>query len=178
MSSELDVFYNSLLNNQVPILWSEIAYPSLKNLSSWFKNLKERVKFMNNWLTQGSTPHYWLPGFFFPQGFLTGVLQTHARKYNEPIDKFSFIFKASDMYEDSPTIPEVEDGVLISGLYLEGAHWDIKRKSVVDSISNEMFFKMPIIHFIPRESNDFRGNLYSCPLYKTMLRAGTLSTTG
>ena len=41
-----------------------------------------------------------------------------------------------------------------------------------------MFFNMPMIHFIPKEFNDFKGNLYSCPLYKTVDRAGTLSTTG
>ncbi len=35
---------------------------------------------------------YWLPGLFFPQGFLTGVLQVHARKYDLPIDELSFHF--------------------------------------------------------------------------------------
>ena len=178
MSLELDNLFTSLLNNQVPELWADVAYLSLKPLSSWFKNLKERIFFIENWILKGEISHFWLSGFFFPQGFLTGVLQTHARKLNEPIDKFSFSFKATDYNKNSNNIIKPEDGVLISGLFLEGAHWDLKRKSIVDSIKGQTFYEMPLIHFIPKENEDFKGNLYSCPLYKTLERVGTLSTTG
>jgi dynein heavy chain len=36
---------------------------------------------------------FWLSGFFFPQGFMTGVLQTHARNYNLPIDQLKIDFE-------------------------------------------------------------------------------------
>lgn len=36
---------------------------------------------------------YWMSGFYFPQGFLTGVLQGHSRSYKIPIDTLSFKFK-------------------------------------------------------------------------------------
>jgi len=41
-----------------------------------------------------------------------------------------------------------------------------------------MFDSMPVVHFKPQE--DFKPDAedYSCPLYKTSLRAGVLSTTG
>lgn len=106
------------------------------------------------------------------------MLQTHARKYNLPIDQFIFNFKATDFNKSSSGIQPPEDGVYISGLFLEGANWDIKRKNIVDATSNDLFYEMPVIHFYPKTSNDFKGNQYSCPLYKTLSRAGTLSTTG
>jgi len=55
-------------------------------LSLWYPDLIERVATINKWLMEGNPNCYWLPGMFFPQGFMTGVLQTHARKYTIAID--------------------------------------------------------------------------------------------
>jgi len=51
---------------------------------------------MLEWLTTGNPICFWMSGFFFPQGFLTGVLQTHARKDNIAIDQLQFMFKILD----------------------------------------------------------------------------------
>ncbi len=66
MSAELDETYYSLLNNKVPPLWTNYAYPSLKPLAAWVTDLKERVAFMNSWLIEGNPNCYWISGFFFP----------------------------------------------------------------------------------------------------------------
>lgn len=47
MSEEMEKVYNSFLNNQVPSLWSITAYPSLKPLGSWVKDLILRTAFMD-----------------------------------------------------------------------------------------------------------------------------------
>lgn len=86
MSETLDSMYLSMLNNSVPKNWQAVAYPSLKPLSLWYPDLLERVSVINSWLENGNPMCYWLPGMFFPQGFMTGVLQTHARKYTIAID--------------------------------------------------------------------------------------------
>jgi len=62
MSSELEGMYHSLLNNQVPRLWAQAAYPSLKPLASWVADYHARVAFMREWLTKGPPPCFWLPG--------------------------------------------------------------------------------------------------------------------
>lgn len=81
MDGELDSMNGAMLNNKVPENWEKVAYPSLKPLSAWFKDLIERVEFMAKWLRNGHPNTFWLSGFFFPQGFMTGVLQTHSRKH-------------------------------------------------------------------------------------------------
>jgi len=60
--------YFSLLNNQVPKLWVKVAYPSLKGLASWMRDLKERVAFMHEWILSGGPSAFWISGFFYPQG--------------------------------------------------------------------------------------------------------------
>ena len=96
MSSELDAMYLSLTNGTVPTNWEKVAYPSLKPLSSWFDDLILRVQRLHEWLTEGSPMAYWISGFFFPQGFLTGVLQTHARQYKIAIDELGWAFEVLD----------------------------------------------------------------------------------
>jgi dynein heavy chain len=92
MSPELDLMYSALLKNQVPPNWSEVAYPSLKPLASWIRDLNQRVEFMRNWLKNGHPSCYWLSGFFFPHGFMTGTLQTFARRHQKAIDLLHFKF--------------------------------------------------------------------------------------
>lgn len=81
-----------MLNNQVPKTWEKVGFLSLKPLASWINDLKNRVESMREWLINGNPICFWMSGMFFPQGFLTGVLQTHARKHGIAIDKLTFSF--------------------------------------------------------------------------------------
>ncbi|OWF46435.1 Dynein heavy chain 6, axonemal [Mizuhopecten yessoensis] len=160
--------------------------------------------------TMRSVPRaFWLSGFFFPQGFLTGVQQNHARKLGISVDSLVFNFKVHQTLEDTeeklsdishklsikdtafkgPSPPE--DGVLIFGLYLDGARWDPQDKCLQDSRSGDRFCRLPEIHFVPTQTSQGtpstersesplvdNSNMYECPLYRTSSRAGTLSSTG
>lgn len=59
------------------------AYPSLKPLASWMRDLCQRVEQFACWAQTAHPPTlFWLPGFTFPTGFLTAVLQASARQNN------------------------------------------------------------------------------------------------
>jgi len=179
MSQELDRMYSSLLNNEVPEVWSRVAYPSLKPLASWTIDLAQRIAFMQEWLTGGPPNSFWLSGFFFPQGFMTGALQNHSRKYALPIDTLSFTFRVLDVYERREVERPPEDGVLIDGLFMDGARWDEEQQCLADSRMGELTSRVPVIHFLPTDEPQVASAAeYQCPVYKTSVRAGVLSTTG
>ncbi|XP_036364895.1 dynein heavy chain 6, axonemal-like [Octopus sinensis] len=197
MNLQLESMYESFLNNQVPQNWSSFAYPSLKSLASWVVDLVLRCSFIDFWIKMGQPFSFWLPGFFFPQGFLTGVLQNYARKYNLAIDRLNFNFTILPQYRHQKDyiqalttmtfgeeldidkeIGKIKDGVLVHGLFMDGFGWDINSMMLADSKPGEMTASLPMMHLEPSPNVEILESDYTSPLYKTAQRAGVLSTTG
>ena len=181
MSAQLDAVYASLLFSIVPTYWGEggKGYPSLKPLASWYKDFIERFNFMRMWLTGGQPNSYWVSSMFFPQGFFTSALQSHARKYKEAIDLLEFVptVEAYKGLEDVQAPPA--DGVYIHGMFVEGARFDADAMCMAESFPGELFAPMNVMHLMPQTIGpDRTQGMYECPFYKTNVRAGTLSTTG
>ena len=128
MTGDLEHMHTNLLNNQVPAIWQRAACLSLKPLGGWMRGLPAaRAFMMSGWLKTGAPDSFWLPGFFFPQGFMTGVLQTHARKYAQPIDSLNFNFRVLEGIETAEDVKQenvVENGVLADGLFVDNARWN------------------------------------------------------
>ena len=176
MNENLEAITYSISVNMVPASWSSVGYLSLKPLSSWLVDLKARCAFLQQWIDNGEPAVYWMPGFFFPQAFLTGVLQTFARKHKIAIDMLGYTFEI--VSGPTPQSPPA-DGCYLSGLYLEGARWDRQEGRLDVSIPHKLFDEVPVIWLKPKmkESRPSSGS-YACPVYKTTSRSGTLSTTG
>ncbi len=70
-------------------------------------------------------------------------------------------------------------GVYIYGLFLQGAAWSRKKGMIAESKRGELFFEMPLIWLEPINVDEpLPSDTYPCPVYKTSVRAGELSTTG
>ncbi|XP_050636999.1 dynein axonemal heavy chain 1 [Macaca thibetana thibetana] len=178
MSSQLELMAASLYNNTVPQLWSAKAYPSLKPLSSWVMDLLQRLDFLQAWIQGGIPAVFWISGFFFPQAFLTGTLQNFARKFVISIDTISFDFKVM-LETPSELTQRPQVGCYIHGLFLEGARWDPEALQLAESQPKELYTEMAVIWLLPTPNRMAQDqDFYLCPIYKTLTRAGTLSTTG
>jgi len=105
----------------------------------------------------GSPPSFWISGLYFPQGFMTGCLQRHARKYAIPIDSLKVDFEltkttlvqeeiaavhAATAKEDNDAyngLKKLEDGVYVHGLYLDAGRIDSITSLLVDPIPGNNF---------------------------------------
>jgi dynein heavy chain len=174
ISSELEAVFNALFVAKVPDLWST-AYPSIKPLGPWVRDLILRVEQLRKWADEAIPKVFWLAGFTFPSGFLTALQQSTSRRSGIPIDVlgWEFIIMTSD--EAAITVYPKE-GAYIRGLYLEGARWDTEYGCLADSNPMELTCSMPIIHFKPIElkRRSLKG-IYQCPLYVWPVRGGTMS---
>ena len=180
MDARLESMYTAFLLGKVPEIWHEGGYLSLKGLASWMDDTINRIEFLRDWNDNGPPLSYWVPGFFFPQGFLTGVLQTHSRTYKIPIDDIKFRTHVLAAKSPEEIVDAPETGVYVHGLFLEGATWNRETMTLDESTKGELFVSMPLVWLEPvlRSEATDRVDTYSCPLYKTSSRAGALSTTG
>ena len=147
MSPELEKVYQSFLNKQVPKLWEDNAYLSMKPLSNWIVDFIERVQFMNKWLVEGPPKSFWISAFFFPQGFNTAVLQTYARKTNEPIDSLTFRTNILKYHKNDADLLVPDDGLNIHGLFLQGASWEVEKGVLRESTLGKMWHEMPCMWY-------------------------------
>uniref|UniRef100_A0A8C3IXU7 Dynein axonemal heavy chain 6 n=1 Tax=Chrysemys picta bellii TaxID=8478 RepID=A0A8C3IXU7_CHRPI len=175
MSEEMEKVYNSFLNNQVPTLWANAAYPSLKPLGGWVKDLVLRTTFVDVSKLPydevvGQPKSFWISGFFFPQGFLTGKKKVNKSNVHA---RFCILVTCCLFQLLSP-----EDGVLVHGMFMDASRWDDEEMVIEDALPRQMNPMLPVVHFEPHRNYEPNPSLYQSPLYKTGARAGTLSTTG
>lgn len=191
---------SELTQGLMPKAWRNISYAMRGSAIGWLEDLRARVLFMTEWAACESImrPSFWLGGFFFPQGFLTGILQSCARRHKVPVDELGLTCRV--LNEVPKTAPS--EGAVVTGLWLEGARWHDGH--LADLPSGEILCQMPpLLLVVQRTVTDpTTGNqtvslfsdesidesiiskspegceYYHCPVYRTTARYGTLSTTG
>ncbi|KAF7401616.1 hypothetical protein HZH68_007436 [Vespula germanica] len=174
MSSDLEEIFTCIYEGRVPSLWLT-AYPSLKLLGAWTRDLISRIEHFATWAETTHPPVlFWLAAFTFPTGFLTAVLQTSARMWNISIDSLNWEFVVQTI-DDSAIIESPTDGVYVRSMFLEGAGWDKKNAILVEPAPMQLVYDMPVVHFKPTERSRRTKGLYICPTYYYPQRSGDQS---
>ena len=81
-------------------MW-QFCYPSLKSLGSWMRELIARCAQMQVWVDAEMPKVFWLGVLTYPNGLLTALLQTSARKNGVPIDSLTWEFPVLNQEESS-----------------------------------------------------------------------------
>lgn len=118
MNSELENVFDSIFDGKIPELWKSKSYPSLKPLSSYIKNLQERLSFFQDWILNGPPIIFNLSSLFFTQSFLTGIRQNYARAKTIPIDTIDFDFQVI-LKNNTILSSKPEEGAFINGLFFD-----------------------------------------------------------
>jgi len=172
VTPDLEEVMESMLEFKVPRQWS-FCYPSIKPLGSWMRDLSVRCQQFNDWVEYEMPKVFWLPGFTYPTGFNTALMQTSARQNGIAIDTLSWEFQVITQ-EPSTITQHAKEGAYVHGLYLEGARWDPENGYLTEPQPMELYSEMPVIHFKPVENKKKASKgTYICPMYMYPVRTGT-----
>jgi dynein heavy chain len=177
LTQELDAQATAFSRGFLPPSWKPFSYPTAKNvLGHYISDLMKRLQVIDQWMQVGAPALHWLGGYFFPQCFLTAVLQNFARTRKIPID--SLVWQAKPCL-DQPILGASDGGCVITGVSLEGASWDYEIGSLKELQGRDTTVAIPFLVLTPVLVSDVNTkNMYRCPFYRTAQRSGTLTTTG
>lgn len=173
ITPELEEVMDAVSKFRVAGIWGK-CYPSSKPLGSWMLDLVRRCEQYANWSEIELPNQFWLPGFTYPSGFLTAILQTSARANGVAIDALSWEFPVLQHADVTQITNAPKEGVYVSGLYVEGACWNFGAGFLEEPRPMELISLMPIIHFKPVEGKRKSAKgFYTCPVYLYPVRTGT-----
>ena len=174
MSSDLDSIASSLFNGEVPPQWKKISPPTRKLLGSWMLWFTARFKQYELWVQHGAPVVLWLSGLHIPETYLAATVQTTCRAKKWPLDRSTLYTKSTNFLEAKDVPSRMEYGCYISGLFLEGAAWDMER-GLVTQPPKILIQQMPVMQIIPTEAHLLKlTGTFRTPVYVTSDRRSAM----
>ena len=117
----------------------------------------------------------WLSGLHIPESYLTALVQATCRKNGWPLDKSTLYTAVTEVHcnyyntyylglslslslslqhtNPDQVTERAPSGCYITGLYLEGACWDLDKKCLIKSPPKVLIEELPILRIIPIEAH-------------------------
>lgn len=175
MSDNLDALANALFDGFIPQIWRKLAPDTQKPLGSWMSHYLDRHAQYESWIANGEPPVIWLSGLHVPESYLTALVQTTCRKLNWPLDKSSQHTEVTTYLDASQVSASLDSGTYVSGLYLEGAAWDVDRRVLRRQDPKVLVVPLPLLKVSPIEASQINahGN-FETPVYVTQARRNAM----
>uniref|UniRef100_A0A3B3TNK4 Dynein axonemal heavy chain 10 n=1 Tax=Poecilia latipinna TaxID=48699 RepID=A0A3B3TNK4_9TELE len=175
MSSELDEVARALFNGHIPGIWKKLAPETLKSLGNWMIHFKRRYELYYYWVHDGEPKIMWLSGLHIPESYLTALVQAACRKNGWPLDLSTLYTEVTQFRSEDEILDRPRKGCFVSGLYLEGADWDIENNCLMKSKPKDLVVELPILRIIPIETCHLRlQNTLKTPVYTTSMRRNAM----
>uniref|UniRef100_A0A8C6RAH3 Dynein, axonemal, heavy chain 10 n=1 Tax=Nannospalax galili TaxID=1026970 RepID=A0A8C6RAH3_NANGA len=175
MSNELDDVARSLFLGHIPNIWRKLAPDTLKTLGNWMVHFLRRFNQYTMWVTESEPSVMWLSGLHIPESYLMALVQATCRKNGWPLDR-STLFTQVTKFQDADEVNErAGQGCFVSGLYLEGADWDIEKGCLIKSKPKVLVVDLPILKIMPTEAHRLKlQNTFRTPVYTTSMRRNAM----
>lgn len=110
--------------------------------------------------------------------FLTAIMQTTARAKELPLDNMCLQTNVTGWYNNEEITAKPDTGSYITGLYLEGAAWELGRTEMdgylIEQTLKELHPRLPIVNVVSVPLEEKRKiQQYNCPVYVTSMRGPT-----
>jgi dynein heavy chain len=170
MSSDLDDLASSLFNGFLPRTWRDLTPKTEKPIGAWIEYFIRRNSQYKRWL-EAEPPVMWISGLHIPESYLTALVQTTCRLKGWALDKSTLFTEVTQITRPEDIKTRLEHGCYITGLYLEGAKWNIERSCLERQDPKQLVLEMPVIKINPVETNKLklRGTIKT-PVYVTQER--------
>ncbi|OQR86956.1 flagellar inner arm dynein 1 heavy chain alpha [Achlya hypogyna] len=175
MSDELDAVGSALFDGFLPNMWRALCPKTEKPLGSWMVHFMQRYAQYMAWVDTGDPTVMWLSGLGIPESYLTALVQTTCRAKNWPLDKSTLYTTVTKFRVASEVPAKLESGCYVSGLYLEGASWDLDRSCLCQQLPKKLVEELPILQVIPIEASRLKlQNTFRTPVYVTQSRRNAM----
>lgn len=172
MSAQLDQIANSLYNGAIPEYWRTLTPQTTKSLPSWMSYMEQRFSQFSAWVKHGEPLVMWLAGLHVPEAYLAALVQQSCRKNGWSLDR-STLYTTVTGYTDPQQVQEKPTaGCYVSGLYLEGATWDLQTNALKRCEKGESLVQpLPLMKIVPIETFRLKlQNTFKTPVYVTQQR--------
>jgi len=187
MTAELLTAMTDVFDAKVPRPWlytpggDEFSW-LMPYLGVWFASFKERDIALGTWLNTGRPMSFWMTGFSNPQGFLTSMKQEVTRLHRKEmwaLDDVDYHCEVQVEQDGTQVKQAPKEGVLVHGMFIDGARWDKNNASLAESEPKKLFAPMPVVWVTVMTKEAMKplrtalggdSKLYDAPCYRYPLR--------
>jgi dynein heavy chain len=174
-SSQLEDLATSLFNGKLPHMWARLNPATEKGLGAWMTWFQRRFKQYEAWVAHGEPACMWLSGLHIPETYIAALVQAACREKGWPLDRSTLYTKVTTFIDPSEIVEKPQFGCFISGLYLEGAAWDLQTSELRRQDPKVVVTELPILQVIPIEASKLKlANMFRAPVYVTQSRRNAM----